>query len=106
MDKLVDLKSAIEDNNPKSKKNIIVFLSVVLGCLFTFVIANQLNLNSVLVAGLVGVVASILFKKYQVPIYCGSFAGMASSLIFNDISLIFISALAEDLGQWLFLGLF
>jgi hypothetical protein len=95
--KLSNLKVVLKDHYPHFKNNFLVFIYVVLGGIATFFIANQLNLNAVLVSGFVGLVASITFKKYQIPIYCGSFAGMASILIFDHMGWMFLSSIFTGL---------
>lgn len=90
---LKESKSIILRKHNNIIKQSSIVLSIVLGGLSTFLIGNYFGINSVIMAGAVGIVANMFFKEYQIPIYCGSFAGMASALIFTDVYQIFISTL-------------
>lgn len=94
---LSNLKLVLKDNYPHLKKNFLIFTAVVLGGVVTFFIATQLQLNAVLVSGFVGLLGSIFIKKYEIPIYTGSFAGMASILIFDNLGWMFISSVFTGL---------
>ena len=58
------------------------FLAVVLGTLGAFVLSHQFGLGAVLAAATVGITASLVFPKLQVPAYCGAFVGMACNAVF------------------------
>jgi len=64
---------------------------------FTYFLSSSLSINPVLASGLVGLLASLLVKKYEVAIYCASFAGMASALGFESISLFVLAGLITGL---------
>ncbi len=51
--------------------------SVFAGTLVTFLLSVDFGLGAVVAAGLVGVASTVIFPKYDVPLYCGSFVGMA-----------------------------
>jgi hypothetical protein len=60
------------------------FVAVLAGALVTYVLSVDLRLGAVVASALVGVMAAVLLPKYGVPIYCGSFVGMASpALLLN-----------------------
>lgn len=87
----------IQKKNLRLKEDALVFISLVIGAMLTFFISEQFGLNAVLVSGFVGLLASIFIPKYQIAIYCGSFAGMASGLLFGHIGWIFISSIFTGL---------
>lgn len=90
---LIKAKEIILKKHNNLLKQFFIVASIIAGGLFTFVVGNYLGINAVIMAGFVGVIANLFFKEYQVPIYCGSFAGMASALIFTNVTLIFVSTL-------------
>ncbi len=69
-----------------SQKNIFNFSSVFLGALVTFTLSENLGLGAVVAAGVVGILAAIIFPSYGVPIYCGAFVGMTSSAYMSSHS--------------------
>ena len=56
-------------------------LMVTIGSLLTFLVHVYLGTGPVLASGFIGAIAGIFVKKYQVPLYCGSFVGMSSPLL-------------------------
>lgn len=54
-----------------------------LGVILTYFISHQLTISPVISSSAVGLMGFLLIKKYSVAIYCGSFAGMVSSLMFG-----------------------
>ena len=56
---------------------------VAAGVIASYSIVHNFETSSVLASSLVGLIGFLLFRKYQVAIYCGSFAGMVSVLLFN-----------------------
>ena len=54
-----------------------------LGVMVTFSMVHYLELSAVVASSLVGTAGFFIFKRYQVPIYCGSFAGMVSVVLFD-----------------------
>ncbi len=65
-----------------SKEAILLFLMVSLGSVLAYGIHIVLGCP-VLGAGVGGLLGAIFIKKYQVPIYCGTFVGMSSPLLFG-----------------------
>ncbi|MDA3931187.1 MAG: hypothetical protein PF513_00465 [Tenericutes bacterium] len=54
-----------------------------IGVILTYLIAHQLDLSAVIASSFIGLLGFLLLKKYSVAIYCGSFAGMVSSFMFD-----------------------
>lgn len=77
-----------------------VFMAVVGGAMFTAVLNHYFSLGAVIASSLVGLLGVVAFKKYQIPIYCGSFVGMASLGVLADYSGILLAAV---LSGFLFL---
>lgn len=67
-----------------TKHDISVFLSVFLGALFSYLINHNFQLGAVVASSLIGLIGGLLMPALAVPIYCGSFAGMVSSLLISD----------------------
>lgn len=81
----------------KSKKRLINLHSVdlkplfflLLGTFASFFINHNLGMGAVIGSSVVGLIGSLLFKPHATSIYCGSFIGMACSIIFaNPLSLV------------------
>lgn len=70
-----------------------ILLSVFAATLFTYILNHDFSLGAVVASSLIGLIGAILFKKYAVPIYCGSFAGMVSSLLIHDPYLVILVGL-------------
>jgi hypothetical protein len=49
----------------------------------TFSLVHYFDVSSVLASSFIGVIGYLFIRKYEVPIYCGSFAGMVSVALFN-----------------------
>ncbi len=64
-------------------KDLHVFVAVVIGSLISYYINITLGLGAVLGAGLVGLVSAVVAPGYGVPLYCGSFVGMASPKVLS-----------------------
>lgn len=62
-----------------------VVLATLAGTVLTFYLNNNLDLGGVVASALVGLTGPLFFPKHQRAIFCGSFAGMASSAIFTNI---------------------
>ena len=56
-------------------------LAVVFGGMLCYMLSNDLALGAVVASGLVGVVAALVLARYGVPIFCGSFVGMACATV-------------------------
>ena len=58
------------------------FLAVFGGAVVTFFINVELGHGPVSASGIVGILGAAVLKKHAVPIFCGSFVGMASPAVF------------------------
>lgn len=90
-------------NNILPKKNTInrtvydrsflsVFIAVVGGAMLTSVLNHFVNLGPVVASCIVGLIGVVVLKKYQIPIYCGSFVGMASLGVLTNYWSILLAA--------------
>ena len=79
----------------KSKAAAIDFLSVFSGAILTFLLTVYFEVNVVLASGLIGTMAVLFMKPYQVALFCGSFLGMSSPEIFDLLPFVLASALAS-----------
>ncbi len=61
-----------------------IFLGVVGGAFLTFALSNNVGLGPVVAAGLVGILATLAVRRFDVPIYCGAFVGMACSTLLHS----------------------
>jgi hypothetical protein len=75
------------------KGDIFNFIAVVIGALLTFTLSNYFAMGPVIAASLVGIIATVIVPKYDVPVYCGSFVGMASIDIFGTYSLLLLAGI-------------
>lgn len=80
-----------------SKDDYIIFISVFIGTLSSYLLNHTFELGPVVASALIGLIGGILVKKYAVPIYCGSFAGMVSSLVISSITDVIIVAIFSGL---------
>jgi hypothetical protein len=91
-----------------TKKDLYIFLSLVVGALLTYYLNHDLGLGAVVASSLIGLIGGLLVKEYAVPIYCGSFAGMVSAAIIQDFSgtllVAVFAGLLYVLGQETFKG--
>lgn len=58
-------------------------LAVIIGVFTTYLLNHFLSIPVVLASAFIGLIGSLLIKKYQVALYCGSFAGMVSLSLFG-----------------------
>lgn len=65
-------------------KNVYTVLALIGAAYVTFIMNHQFGLGGVLASSVVGLSGAYLFKKFAVAIYCGSFVGMACSIIFSN----------------------
>ncbi|KAF5071648.1 hypothetical protein DSECCO2_210220 [anaerobic digester metagenome] len=81
----------LEEDKERLKKasfqlfDLFVILSTLGGTLLTFFLNNHLQLGGVVASAMVGLLGPLLAPKLQRAIFCGSFAGMATSMIFTNI---------------------
>jgi len=70
------------------KEDMMSILTVLVGTIPTWYLNNEFldtKSNAVIASAIVGLVAGFLVKKYAGQIYCGSFVGMSSSLVIENI---------------------
>ena len=77
-----------------SAKDLSLFLAVVVGALISFWLNINMGLGAVVAAALVGVVAQVVAPAYAVPLYCGSFVGMASPKVLDSARFALAAAIA------------
>ncbi len=78
-----------------TKSSLFSFLGLVIGALLTYTLAHDFGLGAVVAACLVGVFANLLFREYEVPVYCGAFVGMSSTgLFFSHFELLIAAIIA------------
>lgn len=77
--------------------DIMVIVFTLLGTLLTFYINNSLQLGGVVASSIVGLLGPLLFPKLQRAIFCGSFAGMASTMIFTNVWWVALAGLLSGL---------
>lgn len=75
-------------------KDLSLFLAVVVGALISFWLNINMGLGAVVAAALVGVVAQVVAPAYAVPLYCGSFVGMASPRVLDSAQFALAAAIA------------
>jgi hypothetical protein len=78
---------------PLERRDLLLLLSVLTGALLAFWISIALDHGGVIASAIVGITAGILVPSYAVPIYCGSFIGMASPALFPSYLPVVIAAL-------------
>ncbi|PKK39307.1 hypothetical protein ABB02_01540 [Clostridiaceae bacterium JG1575] len=74
-----------------------VVLAVSLATVLTFHLNNELHLGGVVASCLVGLLGPVLWPKQQRAIFCGSFAGMATTVIFTHYAWVLLSGLLAGL---------
>lgn len=82
-------------------------LAVMVGAILTFYLAKN-GMSAVLASSLVGIVGSLLFKRYEIEIFTGSFVGMSSVIFFTDSGIVFASLIASVaylMGKNVFVGI-
>lgn len=82
---------------PLSKHDLSVFISVFLGTICAYLINHSFSLGPVVASSLIGLIGGLLVPSLAVPIYCGSFAGMVSSLLVYDTQSVMTVALFAGL---------
>jgi hypothetical protein len=69
------------------------FLSVFVGVFVSYALNHEAGLGSVVAAGLVAVVAALVLPAQGVPLYCGSFVGMASTKLLGTYPDVAVAAI-------------
>lgn len=93
---IVDKKDKLKQE-PIGYFDMMVVGATLLATLLTFYINNSLQLGGVVASALVGLLGPLLFPKLQRAIFCGSFAGMASSLVFTNDGWVALAGLLSGL---------
>ncbi|MBN1786404.1 MAG: hypothetical protein JW825_05425 [Candidatus Methanofastidiosa archaeon] len=75
---------------PYERSDFRSILAVLGGTVVTWYLNNELviggyDMNAVLASGIVGFLGGLFLKRYAGQIFCGSFAGMSSSLVIENI---------------------
>jgi hypothetical protein len=87
--------------------DVLIFISVLAGGLVTYWISVDLKQGAVVASALVGIFGAAFLKPYAVPIYCGSFVGMASAAVLRFPAVALAGAVAGVifvLGKHVFNG--
>ncbi|XMB72922.1 hypothetical protein RJI07_03185 [Mycoplasmatota bacterium WC30] len=82
-------------------------LFVILGVMATYTVVHFFGISVVLASCSIGLLGHFIIKKFEVAIYCGSFAGMVSVVMFNFyevLALAFICAFIYILTKPIFSG--
>ena len=78
-----------------TKRDFFAFLSVFLAAISSYLVNYSFELGAVIASSLIGLIGGLLLPSFAMPIYCGSFAGMVSSLLTtNTLSVIAIGLFA------------
>jgi hypothetical protein len=91
-----------------SKEDAKVLASVIAGAFITYTLNHSAEVGPVLASSMIGLAAAWTVRNYSLPIYCGTFIGMACNLIFSSLLYIgiasVISGLLYVLSQHFFVG--
>jgi hypothetical protein len=82
-------------------------LAIVIGAIATFYLAKS-GMSAVLASSLVGIAGSLLFKRYEIEVFTGSFVGMSSIILFTDVGVVLaalIASLVYLMGKNVFVGI-
>lgn len=107
--------SAMEKGMELERTDLFNFISVFLGAIVTFYLSIEIisvgfaSVSSAVVAsGLVGILATLVFPKYDAAIFCGSFVGMASGELFTSYYQLALAGLIASIvfvaGKYCFNG--
>lgn len=97
------------------KGKLFEFLALVIGSLLTFYLNNELGWGGVIASAAVGLVGGLLpylnsssqqLKSVALAVYCGTFVGMASTSLFDELHYIFIASAISGLFYIYTRGLF
>lgn len=79
----------------KAKKSAKIWqvISVFLGGVVTFAISHNLGLGPVISTSVIALLAYIIIPEYSVAVYCGSFVGMTSNLLFYNFQEVALASL-------------
>jgi hypothetical protein len=82
-------------------------LAIVIGAIATFYLAKS-GMSAVFASSLVGIAGSLLFKRYEIEVFTGSFVGMSSIIFFTDVGIVLaalIASLVYLMGKNVFVGI-
>lgn len=91
---------------PSTKGNMLEFSTLVIGSLLTYYLNNYLGWGPVIASAAVGLAGGLLpylnpssqaLKAAEWAIYCGTFVGMASTSLFDELHYIFIASATSGL---------
>jgi hypothetical protein len=68
-------------------------VSVFSGGLVTFAVSHDLGLGPVIATSVIAILAYMIMPKYSVAVYCGSFVGMTSNLLFYNYGEVALASL-------------
>lgn len=72
-------------------------LFLIIGTFVTFYLNHTIGLGSVLASSIVGLIGAFFFKRYSTSLFCGSFIGMACSIIFSNPISLLVAALTSGI---------
>ncbi|WP_436345790.1 hypothetical protein [Natronorubrum sp. FCH18a] len=73
-------------------------LAVVTGAAVTYALSVHVGLGPVVASALIGLLVGLAAPKVGVPVYCGSFVGMASPAVFASLEYVAVAGLVAGLG--------
>jgi hypothetical protein len=82
-------------------------LAIVIGAIATFYLAKS-GMSAVFASSLVGIAGSLLFRRYEIEVFTGSFVGMSSIIFFTDVGIVLaalIASLVYLMGKNVFVGI-
>ncbi len=86
-----DLITACIPIDPDAVQTVMV---VMLSALITFALCDLTGMSNVLASSLIGIIAGVFFKKYDLAAFTGSFVGMSSLALFDYPHLLMASVIA------------
>lgn len=66
-------------------------LMVIIGVFATYSLVHFLGISVVIASSSIGLLGFIFIRKHEIPIYCGSFAGMVSIVLFSFLEVAILS---------------
>lgn len=72
--------------------------AVAAGAIVAYVLSVAVGLGPVVASAVVGVIAGLGFTEVDVPVYCGSFVGMASPSVIPSLEYVFVAGIVAGLA--------
>ena len=72
-------------------------LAVTIGSILTFWLQSHGSINVVVASAVVGLAGVMFHRSTAIPVYCGSFAGMASAALFDSLPLLLLASALSGL---------